>query len=304
MKYVVIQPYFGKFPVWMDLFLYSCSKNPQVDFVFYTDCVTTSAQQKYPNITFCLISFQDYCSIVSERLGIDFKPQNSYKLCDLKPFLGLVHQEVIESYDCWGYCDIDLVLGDLSILLDRMNEYDFISTHADRASGHFTMIKTRSKFTKACLRIRRWREKLTIQKHKCLDERDLTIIVNGPMYYRNAVYNRFLKSYFSFLKRPFYKLTDSLLAIFQDRKTDFHEYYTTPIPDYLSKYIYDTKSGKMMDVVHHRELPYLHFLFFKKTQYWDDSDYWTDNSYHFLPGETFLDCKGVVITKKGLFGLD
>ena len=33
-KIAMIVPYFGKWPEWMDLYLYSCSKNPQVDFLF------------------------------------------------------------------------------------------------------------------------------------------------------------------------------------------------------------------------------------------------------------------------------
>lgn len=37
-KAAIIIPYFGKFPEWFNLYLYSCKKNPEVDFIFYTDC--------------------------------------------------------------------------------------------------------------------------------------------------------------------------------------------------------------------------------------------------------------------------
>lgn len=301
MKYVIIQPYFGIFPVWMDLFLYSCSKNSQVDFVFYTDCAPSPAQSKYPNVTFYMTSFQDYCRMVSKRLGILFKPDNAYKLCDLKPFLGIVHREVIEPYDCWGYCDIDLVLGDLTILLDRMNEYDFISTHADRASGHFTMMKVNSKYTKACFKISGWKQKLTAQKHKCLDERDLTIVVARLMFYRDAFYNRYIRKQFPHLRDFFLRITSFLLRVLRDRRVYFHEYYTTPRPDFSSKFIYNTQSGRVFDVINGRELPYLHFLFFKKTPYWDNSDYWTDDSYMIPQGDSFSGTWNVEISKQGVF---
>lgn len=46
-KIAMIVPYFGKWPEWMDLYLYSCSKNPQVDFLFFTDCLVPATV--YPN---------------------------------------------------------------------------------------------------------------------------------------------------------------------------------------------------------------------------------------------------------------
>lgn len=46
-KIAMIVPYFGKWPEWMDLYLYSCSKNPQVDFLFFTDCLMPATV--YPN---------------------------------------------------------------------------------------------------------------------------------------------------------------------------------------------------------------------------------------------------------------
>ena len=303
MNTVIIQPYFGIFPIWMDLFLFSCSKNKQVDFVFFTDCIPSLTHLNYSNITFHKTSFDDYCMLVSERLGIDFKPEKTYKLCDLKPFLGVIHQDIIDSYDCWGYCDIDLVLGDLTTLLNKMSTYDLISTHADRLSGHFTLMKTKSKFTRACFKIRNWKKKLMMQKHKCLDETDLTKVVARFMFYKDAVYRRFIRNHSSIIDTLYSKVANFILSIVRDNKVNFEELHTTPIPDYTSKYVYDTKTGKVFDVINKRELPYLHFLFFKKTQYSDNTDYWTNDSYHFQQGESFLDCKGVEFTKTGVLSI-
>lgn len=304
MRTVILQPYFGKFPEWMDLFLFSCSKNKNVDFVFFTDCKPTSIQRSYSNIKFRDISFKEYCKLVSDRLDIDFKPENTYKLCDLKPFLGIVHYDIISLYDCWGYCDIDLVFGDLTMLLDKMGEFDFISTHTDRSSGHFTLMKTKSKFTKACFKIRNWRKKLIMQKNKCLDENDLTIVVEMFMFYRDRFYDRFIKrSKFTLLKKVFCKSTDFIHSLIRNKKVSFEEYYTTPVPNNSSKYIFDTQSGKVFDTIKNRELPYLHFLFFKKTQYLDIKDYWKNGFYHLQQGESFLNYKFIEINKKGIFGI-
>lgn len=301
MKTVIIQPYFGTFPIWMDLFLYSCSKNSNVDFVFFTDCKPTTIQNSYSNIYFFNISFRGYCEMVSERLGIDYKPKSSYKLCDLKPFLGIVHHDIISLYDCWGYCDIDLILGDLTVLLDKMKKYNLISTHTDRLSGHFTLMKTQSKFTKACFRIWRWKKKLMMQKHMCLDENDLTIVVSPFMFYRDRFYDRFIRNKSTLVKKIFYQATDFILSIVRDNTVSFEEYYTTPVPDNTSEYLYDIQTGKLIDFKDKRELPYLHFLFFKKTPYLNITDYWMGDFYHFQQGESFLHCKKVEINKKGIF---
>lgn len=37
-RVAIIIPYFGKWPVWMDFYLYTCSRQQNVDFLFFTDC--------------------------------------------------------------------------------------------------------------------------------------------------------------------------------------------------------------------------------------------------------------------------
>ncbi len=79
---------------------------------------------------------------MSDRLGISFCPDNPYKLCDLRPFYGYVHKDLLETYDFWGFGDLDLLWGDIKKfcadkILDRK---DVFSTHADRVSGHFALI--------------------------------------------------------------------------------------------------------------------------------------------------------------------
>ena len=52
-----------------------------------------------------------------------------YKLCDFKPAYGEIFNEFISSFDYWGYCDVDLIWGNIrkflsNDLLDK--EYDKI----------------------------------------------------------------------------------------------------------------------------------------------------------------------------------
>lgn len=99
MKYKVAQiiPYFGKWPEWIELYFYSCSRNPNIDFIFYTDCPLP--KQQYPNTIFHQCSYQRYSQIVSNRLCIDYHCQKPYKLTDLKPFIGVIHEPELRNYD-------------------------------------------------------------------------------------------------------------------------------------------------------------------------------------------------------------
>lgn len=299
-KYIIIQPYFGKFPVWFDLFLYSCGKNANVNFVFYTDCMPTREQKKYKNIKFVDITYDDYCKLASEKLGIDFHPEYAYKLCDLKPFLGVIHNDLISKYEYWGYCDIDLIFGDLNILLNKMEKYDLISTHKDRCSGHFTLMRTKSKYTTACFKFWKWKKKLLLPINKGLDERDLTIVASWLLFFREPVFYRLRKIRLGFIKSAYYKITDFMLTIVQSKKVSFQDYYTTTMPDYNSKNIYNTTSGKIIDIVRGIELPYLHFLFFKKTPYSDNTEYWKGDYYQ-IDSSILIEGKKIEINKRGIF---
>src|SRR5690554_4211993 len=108
---ILLIPYFGKWPAWFDFFLLSCEYNPTVQWKFYTDCHVPDVAPR--NVRFQYITFAEYKEKVSLELDISFNPQNPYKLCDLKPALGFIHEEDVEGYDFWGFSDIDLVYGDL-----------------------------------------------------------------------------------------------------------------------------------------------------------------------------------------------
>lgn len=56
------------------------------------------------------MTFQEYCDDVSRKLGIDFHPARSYKLCDLKPFLGVIHEDILEEYVPFLMASVSAVL--------------------------------------------------------------------------------------------------------------------------------------------------------------------------------------------------
>src|SRR5690606_36024203 len=91
----ILIPYFGSWPSWFPFFLRSCAENPGVEWVLFSDCGTPTPCPS--NVRIVEISFTDYCGLVSERLGIDFAPLSSRKLCDIKPALAEVHADHLEG---------------------------------------------------------------------------------------------------------------------------------------------------------------------------------------------------------------
>ena len=301
-KILIIIPYFGKFPEWMNLFLYSCAKNriidnnSCIDWLLYTD--NDISDCPYNNIVFKRLSFEDYCSEVSQKLGFDFRPERPYKLCDLRPFYGFLHCEDLIGYTHWGFGDLDLSYGNLSILVnDRMlRRYDLITTHGDRIAGHFTVIRKESIYNDICFRIKDWKHRLSCG-NLGLDGHYMTVLIRPFMPYWLRIY-RLLKplcrkmTLYSFMNIP-----NKVYNIFS--KAYIKEFYTSPAPKDGEVWTYDAKSKRILSPAG-KELPYLHFLFFKKTPYWNSLHYWKPGFWRLEDGIwekniIFFDNEGVYV---------
>jgi hypothetical protein len=281
-----IVPYFGRWPEWIDLYLFSCGQNPQVDFIFFTDCPIPAVT--YPNTIFHPMTFSEYCDLVSERLHINFHPERAYKLCDLRPFYGVIHQEELRDYEFWGYGDIDLVYADLSCLLTprRLKRCDLITTHINRVAGHFTVIRRDSPTSTACFNIPNWQEHLEAKENRGMDEARFSNVVM-PLRERmiRALRGRLRSRLPHFDSYRFDRLMHRLLPP-TNRRICMVESLTTFVPP--PSYIYEYQAVTLRIVAHRAldtklpkglTLPYLHFLFFKKTPYLQTEHYWRDGFY-------------------------
>ena len=267
-----IIPYFGKWPEWMELYLYSCSRNQMVDFILFTDCPTDQLPQ-YPNVKFIGIQQHDYENVVSFRLGIDYHLETPYKLTDLKPFLGLIHQAELIDYDWWGFGDIDLVYGDLSSIFSDRNlaRYDLLTTHNYHIAGHFTFMRNNDYYRKKCLSIKDWSERLGAAEHFGFDEAEWSNLIYPSIRYPLTIYSKIISKIESKAFNPFMDTANSLIH----PRELFKEFHTSPCPKDGEMWTYDCCQNKIF-APEKKELPYLHFLFFKKTKWLNTDKFWKD----------------------------
>lgn len=134
-KIALIIPYFGTSPLYYPYWLYSASLNPSIDFHLFTDHLENSINAA--NIVIHRTNFLDFIARLQATLGVKINGLGPYKLCDLRPAFGYVLKDELCAYDFWGYCDIDVILGDIRRFLPNdMSQYDKLFEH-----GHFTLIR-------------------------------------------------------------------------------------------------------------------------------------------------------------------
>jgi hypothetical protein len=141
-KIILIIPYFGKWPVYLNLYLKGCEYNTWLDILFITDC---PIPKEYPkNIKFIKSSLSSISNLISEKLNLsEYSLTFSYKLCDFRPSYGFLFDEHIEGYDYWGYGDIDLIYGNLESHVKHkiQQNFDVISSREEILSGSFLLVK-------------------------------------------------------------------------------------------------------------------------------------------------------------------
>lgn len=136
MKKVLILPYFGRFNEYFRLWLNSCRNNPDIDWMIITDIEISEQLPK--NVYIIKKTFDDLKKEFEEKLRMKINLKKPYKLCDYKPFYGFLFSEYLQEYDFWGYCDCDLIFGNISHFLpnELFEKYDKLLR-----TGHLSFVR-------------------------------------------------------------------------------------------------------------------------------------------------------------------
>ncbi len=135
-KCTFIIPYYGNFPNYFQLFLNSCKYNPDFEWLIFTD---NHESYDWPaNVHVHHETFKDMQERVRNAFPFHPELKTPYKLCDLKPMYGYLFSEYLKEVAFWGYCDCDLIFGNLDMFItDSMLEsYDKIFV-----LGHCSLIR-------------------------------------------------------------------------------------------------------------------------------------------------------------------
>lgn len=140
-KIRLIIPYFGKLPKFFPYFLLTAKRNDKINFLIYTDQKVDQFELlKAENIEFKTLSFEDFREKVQSKFDFEISLKTPYKLCDYKVAYGFIFEEELKEYDYWGFCDTDVLLGDIYQFLE---EYNFFTNDYARYGllGHLQIFK-------------------------------------------------------------------------------------------------------------------------------------------------------------------
>ena len=139
MKKCFIICWFGVLPEYFPAWAKSCEYNQDFNFLIFTD---NEIKYKLPkNVFFHHLDKTEFlkrCKFLGAKISLD-KP---YRLCDFRPMYGEIFKDELKQYDFWGYCDIDLIFGDINKYIQST---DFESYEAIFNGGHFTLIRNNAK---------------------------------------------------------------------------------------------------------------------------------------------------------------
>lgn len=168
-KCCFIIPYFGKMPNYFPLFLKSCSKNKDYNWIIITD---DDGDYEYPvNTTRVLMAYSDLKSYIQSYFDFPISLEAPYKLCDFRPAYGLLFEKYLSDYLFWGFCDLDLIVGDINSFITEsmLKEYDKLF-----CLGHMTLFRNteegRKMFMQAVDGEEWYKEAFTVPQNVIFDE--------------------------------------------------------------------------------------------------------------------------------------
>ncbi len=135
-KIAYVIPYFGKLPKGFRFWLLGAKSNDTVDFLIFTDDRT---DYDFPNnVKVTYLTFEEMKSKIQSLFDFHVFLDRPYKLCDFRPAFGDIFSKELTDYDFWGYCDLDIIFGDIRKFVseEMLDKYDRVG-----CQGHSTLLR-------------------------------------------------------------------------------------------------------------------------------------------------------------------
>jgi len=176
-----VVPYVGAWPHYARLFFESCRYNPGLDVIVVTPQHPNGDLP--PNVHVIEILAPEIVRRLESAVGLKLGSFRWHKLCDFRPFFGLAFADLLKPYEFWGYCDTDVMFGDLGRVVDpnHLAEIDAFSAHSEQFVGHFTLLRNRDDINRLGFEIPQWKELCLTEKAEHLDEERLhEVFISHP----------------------------------------------------------------------------------------------------------------------------
>jgi hypothetical protein len=135
-KIGIIAVWMGDLPSYFPVWLRTLETNSAFDFFLFTDQPVETVKPN--NLKVVTMSFTELKSLIAEKLFFQVNIPHAYKFTDFKPAYGEIFYDYLAGYDFWGYCDMDVLFGDLK---KYITDDILLSFKKVFSRGHLTLYK-------------------------------------------------------------------------------------------------------------------------------------------------------------------
>lgn len=162
--------YYGQLPPYFKIFLKGAEYNPNICFKIITD--NSVPDNLPPNVEFEKLTIKEFRQIAFKKIGIKIHKQiKPYKFCDFRPAYGAIMEDYLEGYNFWGYCDLDMIMGDLTnTLIPLTKRFDLISSRKTWMHGPLTVYRNTFTVNKLFLKGKDWQKVFESESYMGFDE--------------------------------------------------------------------------------------------------------------------------------------
>lgn len=138
-------------------------------------------EANYPLVSWQLVQFPDMESARARcqaTTGYECRKATPYSLCDLRPAYAAMFPELYVGADFWGWCDLDIVVGDLTYFLTPglLQQYDVLTGASYLVDGPFAIFRNNTE-TRTLYRGPAFAEACAAPELRAFDEKGFTEIV-------------------------------------------------------------------------------------------------------------------------------
>jgi len=240
----------GPLPNYFGYFTATCKSNPSVSFIVINDHIPENYTDE--NIKFIKMNLSELNTYSSQQLKEVIQLQSAWKINELKPLFGHIFEQEFKGYDHWGWCDLDIIWGDMRHFLtdSLLEQYDVVTTQNHWCTGHFTLFRNNE-----------------VCKYLYKDHGNISELLNDTAYYGfEECCQRWHGEIFSFEKLRSQNLQISMFDIIKqaERQGKIRAYFKDIIREHPQPIRYSYRNRKLVDLYNGEEFMYYHLITVKK----------------------------------------